>query len=181
MKLLVLYYSAFGYVTVMANAVAEGARSVGADVDIKRVPEIARAAASEGSNFKREQSVPVAKIDDLADYDAIIVGCPTRFGRLASQMAAFLDQASPLAKQGVLAGKVGGAFTSPSGHHGGHESATLSILTNLLHFGMVIVGPPYSATTTEDDAGQRHPSEHDLAGAREQGIVIAQTAQKLFG
>jgi len=178
MKILVLYYSAFGYVTVVANAVAEGARSVGATVDVKRVPDIAR--PTEGANFKREQSVPVATVDELADYDAIIVGCPTRFGRLASQMAAFLDQAGALSKRGVLAGKVGGAFTSPSSSHGGTESATLSILVNLLHFGMIIIGPPYSATTMADDSGQRHPSEHDLEGARQQGIVIAQTAERLF-
>ena len=181
MKLLVLYYSAFGYVGIMAEAVAEGARSVGAAVDIKRVPETVPGATPHGAHFKVDQDIPTAVIDDLAKYDAIIVGSPTRFGRLSSQMARFLDQAGDLSRRGALNGKVGGAFTSPASQHGGQESAALSILINLLHFGMVIVGPPFSASTMVDEAGQRHPSELDLEGARQQGILIAQTAQKLFG
>src|SRR5271165_3816207 len=180
MKILVLYYSAFGYVTVLANAVAEGALSVGASVDVKRVPD-AGGGARQGGHFKREQSVPVAAIDDLANYDAIIVGCPTRFGRLASQMAAFLDQAGDLSSRGVLQGKVGAAFTSPTSRHGGQESAALSMLTNLLHLGMIVVGPPCSAATMVDDAGQRHPSALDLEDAKQLGILVARTAHRLSG
>ena len=181
-KVLVLYYSAFGYVAVVANAIAEGARSAGADVDIKRVPEIAPAAtASEGAYFNAVQAVPVALVEDLAGYDAIIVGSPTRFGRLSAPVAAFLEQATGLASLGILNGKVAGAFASPTSRSGGHESASMSILTNLLHFGMIVVGPPYSAATMADAAGQRHPSALDLEGARAHGRLIAQTAARLSG
>ncbi len=179
-KVLVLYYSAFGYVAVVANAIAEGARSAGADVDIKRVPEIAPAAtASEGAYFNPLQGVPVALVEDLAGYDAIIVGSPTRFGRLSAPVAAFLEQATGLASLGILNGKVAGAFASPTSRNGGHESAAMSIVTNLLHFGMVVVGPPYSASTMADATGQRHPSALDLEGARAHGWLIAQTSERL--
>lgn len=181
MKILVLYYSAFGYVTVLANAVAEGALSVGAAVDVKRVPEPGRGALPKGAHFAGAQSAPLATIDDLAHYDAIIVGCPTRFGRLASQMAVFLDQADGSSRRGVLQGKVGAAFTSPSSRHGGQETAALSILLNLLHFGMIVVGPPCSAATLLDDTGQRHPGEVDIEDARQLGILVAQTTQRLSG
>jgi len=181
-KVLVLYYSAFGYVAVVANAIAEGARAAGAEVDIKRVPEIASAAtAAEGSYFHAVQEVPVAKVEDLGNYDAIIVGSPTRFGRLSAPVAAFLEQASEPLSRGILNGKVGGAFASPTSRNGGHETASMSIITNLLYCGMIVVGPPYSAATIADAVGQRHPSALDLEGARQQGRLIAQTAQRLWG
>jgi NAD(P)H dehydrogenase (quinone) len=180
-KVLVLYYSAFGYVGIVANAIADGARSAGAVADLKRVPETAPAAGAQGALFNAMQDVPIAKIEDLANYDAIIVGSPTRFGRLSSPVAGFLEQASELLGRGILNGKVGGAFTSPSGVNGGQETASMSIITNLLHFGMIVVGPPYSATTLADTTGQRHPSALDLEGALRQGRLIAQTAEKLSG
>jgi NAD(P)H dehydrogenase (quinone) len=180
-KVLVLYYSAFGYVAVVANAIAEGARSTGAVADIKRVPETAPAATAQGVHFNSVQDVPLAVIEDLANYDAIIVGSPTRFGRLSSPIAGFLEQAGELLSRGILNGKVGGAFTSPTSPNGGQEAASMSIITNLLHFGMIVVGPPYSATTIADATGQRHPSALDLEVARQQGRLIAQTAEKLWG
>ena len=196
-KVLVLYYSSYGHMETMANAVAEGARSAGAKVDIKRVPETTPLEAAKAAHFKLDQSAPIATIEELANYDAIVVGSPTRFGRLASQMASFLDQAGGLWMRGALHGKVGGAFTSTATQHGGQEVTLFSIITNLLHFGMVIVGLPYShqgqmtldeivggspygATTVAGGAGQRQPSALDLAGAQHQGKLIAETAQKLF-
>jgi NAD(P)H dehydrogenase (quinone) len=192
-KVLVLYYSSYGHIERMANAVAEGARETGATVDIRRVPEVAKA-----SHYKLDQAAPVARIEDLADYDAIIVGTGTRFGRMSSQMANFLDQAGGLWARGALNGKVGGAFTSTATQHGGQEVTLFSILTNLLHFGMITVGLPYSfqgqmtldeitggspygATTIAGGDGSRQPSENELAGARFQGRLIAETANKLFG
>jgi NAD(P)H dehydrogenase (quinone) len=180
-KVLVLYYSTFGYVAVVANAIAEGARSAGAAADIKRVPDSAVAAAARGAIFNAAPDIPTAAIEDLAAYDAIIVGSPTRFGRLSSPVAAFLEQASTLSGSGILNGKVGGAFTSPTSPNGGQEAASMSIITNLLHFGMVVVGPPYSATTLTGETGQRHPSDLDLDNARQQGRLIAQTADRLSG
>jgi NAD(P)H dehydrogenase (quinone) len=180
-KVLVLYYSAFGYVAIVANAIAEGARSAGAIADIKRVPDGAASATIEGAHFNSVQPVPVAVIGDLEKYDAIIVGSPTRFGRLSAPMAAFLEQAGDLLVRGVLNGKVGGAFASPTSRNGGHEAASMSIITNLLHFGMIVVGPPYSATTIADATGQRHPSPLDLEGAWQQGKLIAETADRLSG
>jgi NAD(P)H dehydrogenase (quinone) len=195
-KVLVLYYSSYGHVEAMAQAVAEGARSAGAVVDIKRVPETAPAEVAKAAQFKLNQSAPVAVIDDLPNYDAVIVGCPTRFGRVASQMASFLDQAGGLWMRGALHGKVGAAFTSTATQHGGQEVTLFSIITNLLHFGMIIVGLPYShqgqmtldeivggspygATTVAGSSGQRAPSVLDLDGARHQGMLVAQTAAKL--
>ena len=197
-KVLVLYYSAYGHIETMANAVAEGARSAGATVDIKRVPETVPEEIAKKSYFKLDQAAPVAKIDDLADYDAIVVGTGTRFGRISSQMAAFLDQAGGLWMRGALNGKVGGAFASSGTQHGGQETTLFSIITNLLHFGMVVVGLPYShggqmtleeivggapygATTIAGGDGSRQPSEIELAGARHQGELVAKTAQKIFG
>ena len=196
-KVLVLYYSSYGHIETMANAVVEGARSAGATVDLKRVPETAPAEVAKAAYFKLDQKAPVAVIDDLANYDAIIVGAPTRFGRMASQMAAFLDQAGGLWMKGALNGKVGGAFSSTATQHGGQETTLFSIITNLLHFGMTVVGLPYSwqgqmkldeitggspygATTIAGSQGQRQPSANELEGARFQGKLIAQTAQKLF-
>ena len=163
----------------MANEVAEGARSAGALVDIKRVPETVPTTSAHGAHFQPDQSASVAAVEDLLNYDAIIVGSPTRYGRAASQMAAFLDQAGDLVRQGALGGKVGGAFTSPSSQYGGQETASMSLLANLLHFGMIVVGPPFSAATMADSAGQRHPSPQDLEGARQYGRSIAATAQRL--
>ncbi len=196
-KVLVLYYSSYGHIETMAQAVAEGARSTGATVDVKRVPETAPAEVAKAAHFKVDQAAPVATVAELADYDAIIVGCPTRFGRMPSQMASFLDQAGGLWARGALNGKVGGAFTSTATQHGGQEVTLFSVITNLMHFGMVIVGLPYShqgqmtldeivggspygATTIAGGQGQRQPSVIELDGARFQGKLIAETANKLF-
>jgi NAD(P)H dehydrogenase (quinone) len=196
-KVLVLYYSSYGHIETMAQAVAEGARSAGATVDLKRVPETAPAEVAKAAHFKVDQAAPVATVAELADYDAIIVGCPTRFGRMPSQMASFLDQAGGLWARGALHGKVGGAFTSTATQHGGQEVTLFSVITNLLHFGMIIVGLPYShqgqmtldeivggspygATTIAGGQGQRQPSAIELDGARFQGKLIAETANKLF-
>lgn len=197
-KVLVLYYSAYGHIETMAKAVAEGAREAGAQVDIKRVPELVPEDVAKSSGYKLDQEAPVAKVADLAEYDAIIVGTGTRFGRMSSQMANFLDQAGGLWAKGALNGKVGGAFTSTATQHGGQETTLFSIITNLLHFGMVIVGLPYSfqgqmtldevvggapygATTLAGGDGSRQPSAIELDGARFQGGQVAQTAIKLFG
>jgi NAD(P)H dehydrogenase (quinone) len=197
-KVLVLYYSTYGHIETMAAAVAEGARSAGATVDIKRVPETTPLEVAKAAHFKLDQAAPIAKIDDLADYDAIIVGTGTRFGRISSQMASFLDQAGGLWMRGALNGKVGAAFTSTGTQHGGQETTLFSLITNLLHFGMIVVGLPYSfqgqmtlaeisggspygATTIAAPDGSRQPSENELAGARHQGELVAQTAKKLFG
>jgi len=196
-KILVLYYSTYGHMETMANAVADGAREAGATVDIKRVPETVPEEIAVKAHFKLAQDAPVAAIEDLANYDAIIIGSPTRFGRISSQMASFLDQASGLWMRGALNGKVGAAFTSTGAQHGGQEVTLFSILTNLMHFGMVLVGLPYSfqaqmrfdevtggspygATTIAGD-GSRQPSENELAGARFQGKHVAEIAAKLFG
>src|ERR1700737_104080 len=195
-KVLVLYYSAYGHIETMANAVAEGARKAGASVDIKRVPELVPEAVAKASHYKLDQAAPVAKIEDLANYDAIIVGAGTRFGRISSQMAAFLDQAGSLWMRGALNGKVGGAFSSSGTQHGGQEMTLFSIIANLLHFGMVIVGldyghagqatvdeitggAPYGATTITGSDGSRWPTANELQGARYQGRIIAETANKL--
>jgi NAD(P)H dehydrogenase (quinone) len=182
----------------MAQAVAEGAREVGATVDIKRVPELVPPEVAKASHYKLDQAAPLATIADLADYDAIVVGVGTRFGRIASQMANFLDQAGGLWARGAMHGKVGGAFTSSATQHGGQETTLFSIITNLMHFGMVIVGmdyghagqmtldevtggSPYGATTIAGGDGSRQPTANELAGARYQGRKIAETARKLFG
>ncbi|GEC93964.1 NAD(P)H dehydrogenase (quinone) [Zoogloea ramigera] len=197
-KVLVLYYSTYGHIETMAEAVAEGARATGATVDLKRVPETVPEAIAGPAHFKLDQAAPVAAVADLEHYDAIIVGCPTRFGRLPSQMASFFDQAGGLWARGALNGKVGGAFTSTATQHGGQEITLFSVITNLLHFGLIIVGLPYSfqgqttideivggspygATTIAGGQGQRQPSAIELDGARYQGRLIAETANKLFG
>ena len=195
-KVLVLYYSTYGHIETMAQAIAEGARAGGAHVDIKRVPETAPDAFAKAAHFKLDQAAPVARIEDLADYDALIVGTGTRFGRMSSQMAAFLDQAGGLWAGGKLVGKVGAAFASTATQHGGQETTLFSIITNLLHFGMTTVGLPYSfqgqmrldeitggspygATTIAGGDGSRRPSENELAAARHQGELVARTAAKL--
>ena len=197
-KVLVLYYSSYGHIETMAQAVAEGARSTGATVDIKRVPETVPPDIAKAAYFKLDQSAPVATIDDLPNYDAIIVGTPTRFGRLPAQMASFFDQAGGLWARGALNGKVGGVFTSTATQHGGQELTLFSAITNLMHFGMIIVGLPYSfqgqttldeiagcspygASTIAGGQGQRQPSALELSGASYQGRLIAETANKLFG
>ena len=196
-KVLVLYYSTYGHIETMAQAVAEGVRSTGAAVDLKKVPETVPDALAKAAHFKLDQSAALATVADLEHYDAIIVGAPTRFGRMPGQMASFLDQAGGLWARGALHGKVGGAFTSTATQHGGQEVTLFSIITNLMHFGMVIVGLPYShlgqmtldeivggspygATTIAGDKGQRQPSAIELDGARHQGQLIAQTAQRIF-
>lgn len=197
-KVLVLYYSTYGHIEAMAGALAEGARAAGAQVDIKRVPETVPVEVAKAAYFKLDQAAPVAAVKDLADYDAIVIGAPTRFGRMASQMAAFLDGAGGLWAKGVLNGKVGGAFTSSATQHGGNEMTLFSIIANLLHFGLIVVGLPYSfagqmtideitggapygATTIAGGKGERKPSDNELDGARHQGKIIAETAKKLFG
>ena len=196
-KVLVLYYSTYGHIETMAQAVAEGARSAGATVDLKRVPETVPDDIARAGHFKLEQVAPVATVAELEHYDAIIVGAPTRFGRVPGQLASFLDQAGGLWARGALHGKVGGAFTSTATQHGGQEVTLFSIITNLMHFGMVIVGLPYShqgqmtldeivggspygATTIAGAQGQRLPSAIELEGARHQGHLIATTANRLF-
>ena len=197
-KVLVLYYSAYGHIETMANAVAEGAREAGAQVDIKRVPELVSDEIARKSYYKLDQPAPVATVEDLVNYDAIVVGTGTRFGRMASQMANFLDQAGGLWMRGALNGKVGGAFTSTATQHGGQEMTLFSIIANLLHFGMVVVGldygyagqmtldeisggSPYGATTIAGGDGSRKPTENELNGARYQGRKIAEMATKIWG
>ena len=195
-KVLVLYYSSYGHIEQMADAVAEGAREGGAEVDIRRVAETAPAAIVEAAHFKTDtKHPPIESSEALVDYDAIIVGAPTRYGRMPSQMASFWDTTGGLWFQGKLIGKVGGAFTSTASQHGGQETTLFSIITNLLHHGMTIVGldygfqgqqgvdevkggTPYGASTIAGD-GSRQPSEVELAGARYQGKRIAEVAAKL--
>ncbi len=195
-KVLVLYYSTYGHLETMAHASAEGARAAGAHVDVKRVPETVPEDIAKAGHFKLDQAAPVATIEELETYDAIIVGTGTRFGRMSSQMAAFFDRAGGVWARGTLHGKVGAAFTSTATQHGGQETTLFSILTNLLHFGMTIVGldygfagqsghdkvrggAPYGATTIAGGDGSRQPDEDELAGARYLGQRVAQTAAKL--
>jgi NAD(P)H dehydrogenase (quinone) len=197
-KVLVVYYSSYGHIETMAGAVAEGARAAGAAVDIKRVQETAPLEVAKAAHFKLEQAAPIAKIDVLANYDAIIVGTGTRFGRVSAQMASFLDQAGGLWMKGALNGKIGSAFASTASQHGGQEMTLFSLIANMMHFGMIIVGLPYSfqglltlseitggtpygATTIAGGDGSRQPSANELAGARFQGEHVAQIAKKLFG
>ncbi len=197
-KVLVLYYSSYGHIETMAQAVAEGARSAGAEVVIKRVPELVPEAVAKASHFKVDQAAPIATVDELPDYDAIIFGVPTRFGNMAAQMKNFLDQTGGLWFAGKLVGKVGSVFSSTATQHGGQESTILSTHTVLLHQGMVIVGlpytwtgqmkldevtggSPYGATTIAGGDGSRQPSANELDGARFQGKHVATIAAKLAG
>ncbi len=197
-KVLVLYYSSYGHIETMAAAVAEGARSAGATVDVKRVPETVPPEIAQSSHFKLDQAAPIATVAELEAYDAIIIGTGTRYGRMSSQMAAFLDQTGGLWARGALNGKIGGAFTSSASQHGGNETTLFSIITNLLHFGMTIVGldyghdgqmghevvvggAPYGATTIAGGKGERQPSDAELDGARYQGRRVAEVATKVFG
>ena len=195
-KVLVLYYSSYGHLETMADAVAEGARSAGAEAVVKRVPDLVPDEVAKASHFKLDQKAPVATVAELEDYDAIIVGSPTRFGRVASQMANFWDQTGGLWFQGKLIGKVGAAFTSTATQHGGQETTLFSILTTLMHHGMVLTGLPYSfqgqmrndevtggapygATTIANGDGSRQPSQTELDGARFLGRHAAEVAAKL--
>lgn len=197
-KVLVLYYSAYGHIETMARAVAEGVREAGAEAVIKRVPETVPDDVAQASHYKLDQEAPIATVEELADYDAIIIGVGTRYGRMASQMTAFLDKTGGLWAKGALHGKIGGAFTSTATQHGGQETTLLSIITNMLHYGMTIVGlnygfagqmkldevtggAPYGATTITGGDGSRQPSANELEGARYQGRRIAEVAIKVHG
>ena len=196
-RILVLYYSSYGHIESMAEALAEGARETGASVDLMRVPELVPEEVARSSGYKLDQAAPIARVQDLERYDAIVIGVGTRFGRMASQMANFLDQAGGLWARGALNGKVGSAFTSTATQHGGQETTLMAIHTNLLHFGMVTVGLPYSfagqmtldeisggspygATTIAGGDGSRQPSANELDGARYQGRHVAEIANRLF-
>lgn len=197
-KVLVLYYSSYGHIEKMSEAVAEGVREAGAEATIKRVPELVPEEVAQKMHFKLDQAAPIATVNELADYDAIIIGVPTRFGNMPAQMKNFLDQTGALWLSGKLIGKVGSVFTSTATQHGGQESTILSTHTVLLHQGMVIVGLPYSfqgqmgvkeitggspygASTIADGDGSRQPSENELAAARFQGRHVAQIAARLKG
>ncbi|KQP24132.1 NAD(P)H:quinone oxidoreductase [Methylobacterium sp. Leaf100] len=197
-KVLVLYYSSWGHVEKMAEAVAEGVREAGAEVTIKRVPELVPEEVARQSHYKLDQAAPIATVDELPDYDAIIFGTPTRYGNMAAQMKQFIDQTGGLWAKGALVGKVGSAFTSTASQHGGQETTLTSFHTVLLHHGMVVVGlpyafqgqmgvdevkggSPYGSTTLADGDGSRQPSATDLAGARYQGRHVAGIAAKLAG
>ncbi len=195
-RVLVLYYSTYGHVEKMAEAVAAGAREAGAEAHVRRVPETVPKDIAKAGHFKLDQAAAIATVEELETYDAIVVGTGTRFGRMSSQMASFFDRAGGVWARGALNGKVGAAFTSTATQHGGQETTLFSILTNLLHFGMTIVGldygfagqsghdkvrggAPYGATTIAGGDGSRQPDEDELAGARYLGQRVARTAQKL--
>ncbi|CAH1648667.1 MAG: NAD(P)H:quinone oxidoreductase [Chelatococcus sp.] len=197
-KVLVLYYSSYGHIEAMAQAVAEGAREAGAEVVVKRVPETVPEETAKGAGFKLDQQAPVATVAELPEYDAIIFGAPTRYGSFASQMRAFIDQTGGLWATGALVGKVGSAFTSSATQHGGQESTILTFLPTLLHHGFVVVGlpyafagqmgleeikggSPYGASTIAGADGSRQPSAVELDGARFQGKHVATIAAKLAG
>ncbi|MGV0879642.1 NAD(P)H:quinone oxidoreductase [Martelella sp. FLE1502] len=194
-KVLVLYYSAYGHIEAMAKAVVEGAKAGGAEVTLKRVPELVPEEVAKNSGFKLDQEAPIADPNELADYDAIIFGCGTRYGTMASQMRNFVDQTGALWAEGKLVGKVGSVFTSSATQHGGQESTILGFIPTLLHHGMVVVGlpyafagqmgveevkggSPYGASTITDGDGSRMPSETELAAARFQGEHVAKIAAK---
>ncbi len=197
-KVLVLYYSSYGHIETMAKAVAEGARTAGATVALKHVPEIVPEAVAVKAGYKRNHDAPVATVAELPDYDAIIIGTPTRFGNMAAQMKNFLDQAGGIWARDALVGRIGSVFTSTGSQHGGQESTILATHTVLLHLGMVITGLPYSfkgqmrmdeitggspygASTLADDGngGDRQPSANELEGARFQGRHVAELAAAL--
>ena len=198
-RILVLYHSTYGHIETMAEAVADGARSVdGAVVDIKRVPELVPDELAKASGYKLDQAAPIATVADLENYDAVIVGAGTRYGTAASQMRNFWDQTGGVWVKGALVGKVGSAFTSTATQHGGQETTLVGLIQTLLHHGMIIAGlpyawagqsridemtggSPYGATTITGGDGSRMPSENELDGARWQGRYVAETAKKLFG
>jgi len=196
-RILVLYYSSYGHLARMADAVAEGVRQAGHECDVRRVAETAPPEVAQAAGFVADHSHPeIEGINSLAEYDGLVIGAPTRFGRMPSQMAAFLDQAGGLWFTDALVGKVAAAFTSTAAQHGGQETTLFSIITNLLHFGCTVVGldygfkeqngvdvvrggAPYGATTIANNDGSRLPSEVELNGARYLGRRVAETAAKL--
>jgi len=196
-KVLVLYYSMYGHIETMANAVADGARSVaGTEVAVKRVPDLVPEEAARKAGAKLDQPAPIASVDELAGYDAIIFGTPTRFGNMCAQMRNFLDQTGGLWMKGSLIGKVGSVFVSTATQHGGQETTITSFHSTLLHQGMIIVGVPYSsrelmnmgeitggspygAGTLAGGDGHRLSSENELKIARFQGAHVAEVARKL--
>ena len=197
-KVLVLYYSAYGHIEQMAYAAAEGAKSAGAQVDVKRVPELVPEDVARKSGFKLDQKAPIAKVDDLPNYDAIIFGSGTRFGNVTSQLRNFMDQTGSLWMSGALVGKVGSVITSSATQHGGQESTILTFIPTLLHQGMIVVGlpyafqgqmgldeikggSPYGASTITGGDGSRQPSAVELEAARYQGRHVAEIANKLTG
>lgn len=198
-KILILYYSSYGHVETMAGAIAEGARSVaGSEVTIKRVPELMPDEVARAAHVKLDQPAPIAVPSELADYDAVIFGTPTRFGNMAAQMRNFLDQTGGLWMKGALVGKIGSVFASTGTQHGGQETTITSFHTTLLHQGMIIVGlpyaaaglmamdqitggTPYGATTLAGADGSRQPSANELELCRFQGRHVAGIAAKLFG
>ncbi|WP_378942647.1 NAD(P)H:quinone oxidoreductase type IV [Mesorhizobium sp. ANAO-SY3R2] len=197
-KILVLYYSSWGHMEQMAKAAAEGAREGGADVTIKRVPELVPEAVAKAAYYKLDQEAPIADPLELADYDGIIIGTATRYGTMASQMKNFLDQTGPLWAKGVLLDKVGSVMVSTATQHGGAELALINAQIHLQHHGMVIVplsyayqgqmgndvvrgGAPYGMTTTSDGDGSRQPSAQELEGAHFQGKRVAEIAIRLHG
>ena len=198
-KVLVLYYSMYGHIETMAKAVAEGARSVeGTEVTIKRVPDLVPEDVARKAGAKLDQVAPIATVDELPNYDAIIFGTPTRFGNMCSQMRNFLDQTGKHWMSGALIAKVGSVFTSTASQHGGQETTITSFHSTLLHQGMIIVGVPYScqallnmqeitggtpygASTLAGAEGSRQPSANELAIARFQGEHMAKIAKKLAG
>jgi NAD(P)H dehydrogenase (quinone) len=195
-KILILYYSSYGHMEKMAYAAAEGVKAGGAEATVKRVPELVPEDVARKSGMKVDQQAPIAKVDELTQYDGIIVGVPTRFGRMASQMSNFWDQAGALWASDALVGKVGSVISSTATQHGGQEMTLFSGITTLLHFGLIIVGlpyafkdqmtldeivggSPYGATTIAGSKGERQPSEKELAAARYQGKHVAQIAARL--
>lgn len=196
-RVLILYYSSYGHIETLARAIAEGVSEVpGAEAVVKRVPELVPEEVCRASGIKTDQDAPIADPAELGDYDAIIVGTPTRFGNMAAQMRNFLDQTGGLWARGALVGKVGSAFTSTASQHGGQESTLLSTQVTLMHHGMVIVGLPYSwagnaqmkeigggtpygISTIAGADGSRLPSANELEGARFQGRHVAEIASKL--
>lgn len=195
-KVLVLYQSSHGHMEQMANAAGEGARAGGAQVTVKRVPELMSEDAARKAGMKWDQPAPWAKPAELPDYDAVILGIPTRYGRMVGAMAHFWDQTVEIWSSGKMVGKVGAVMSSTGTQHGGQEMTQFSGIANLLHFGMIIVGlpyafteqmtvdeivggSPYGASTVAGSRGQRQPSEKDLAGARYQGKRVAEIAAKL--
>ncbi len=196
-RILILYYSGYGHTEIMAGAVAEGVNAVeGCEAVVKRVPELVPDEVAAGSGMKVDQAAPFASPDELADYDGIIFGTPTRFGNMAAQMRNFLDQTGGLWAKGALIGKPASVFVSTASQHGGQETTITSFHTTLLHHGMIVIGLPYSfagntimseisggtpygASTIAGGDGSRLPSENELAGARFQGEHVARITQKL--
>ena len=198
-KVLILYYSSYGHIETMAQGFAEGAREVeGVTVDVKRVPETAPPEVVASAHFKTDQAAPEATVEELEGYDAVVIGCGTRYGRMSSQMAAFWDKTGPLWAKGAFNGKVGAAFTSTAGQHGGQETTLMAIHSSFFHLGMVVVGlpyaykglfdleavhggTPYGASTIAGGQGERRPTENELGGARFQGRHVAEITRKLHG